>query len=826
MVCRSKTRGSGERVSASFNSAGLRRSFLLVALATAAGTAGALETPQSKLRSGHHPCGRGKARAAWASAPAAVRARLHWGWSGAARAPPGATTHAKKPHRAVAAFRHGRDDDQGGSGLRFAGNDHYRRQNGRKGSGVFPRGGFWSGARGRLRATTTPGPAGVPPGGSEEGLLSSAEGAPALETVAAVAGSATSTGFADPAVVSGAAFEDCEIGGQVQDATLFSNETLLPAADHPQLVTDILDIVGNSVTVTPIELPETGVADAAASAAADSQVPGGIATLDAPVVMEVEVVGDKPGAVYGENNSRAMGMELVAFTLPLLVVWLSNPIMSLVDTAVVGAQSSVELAALGPATSLCDNLAYICGFLAQVTTNLAASALASGDSLMADRATRTGIFAGVGAGLGVSYALLKHGRMLLQLFLGGNPAVSSVLPHACAYVYIRALGFVAVTVSMVLQSYYLASKDIATPIKSVAGASVANLVLDYIAVFGFGMGIKGAALSTTVAQWVGLVYLVKEFWPALQKSGKVSFLPYRKEMKTFLQLGAPTCLALSGQVATCIAVTVAVGGCDTVALAAHQVVYGVFLLFCPIGEAVSQTVQTYLPGYTVKREPNKDGTPRTLTFGKSAVRMIKVISAVSFGLGLIDSVLAWLLTAGLPSLFTPDRAVWAVMRSVAALCGLSLGLHGITMALQGVLMATREVIPTAAIYAACSVFFSSCFLFMRRSPTLRLTSVWAVFVAYNVTRCIMFAATVGWSHRAALKVSLFPEEDGVEKEKSIDGGVKAVSARPTSAVVAVEGETVQLSASSWPSSGEGIARRLASFRGRVVSLLLHRRKQG
>ena len=40
--------------------------------------------------------------------------------------------------------------------------------------------------------------------------------------------------------------------------------------------------------------------------------------------------------------------------------------MSLVDTAVVGAQSSVELAALGPGTSLCDNLAYMCGFLAQV----------------------------------------------------------------------------------------------------------------------------------------------------------------------------------------------------------------------------------------------------------------------------------------------------------------------------------------------------------------------------------------------------------------------------------------------------------------------------
>ncbi|CAN0177118.1 unnamed protein product [Ectocarpus fasciculatus] len=267
-------------------------------------------------------------------------------------------------------------------------------------------------------------------------------------------------------------------------------------------------------------------------------------------------------------------------------------------------------------------------------------------------------------------------------FLGAR-AVSSVLPHSCSYVYIRAMGFVAVTVSMVLQSAYLARKDIATPIKSVAGASVANLVLDCVAVFGLGMGIKGAALATTVAQWVGLVYLVKEFWPDLQKSGQVSFLPYRKELKTFLQLGAPTCLALSGQVATCVAVTVAASGCDTVALAAHQILYGVFLLFCPIGEAVSQTVQTYLPGYTVKRPPRRDGTPRrTLTFGKSAVRMIKVIGAVSLGIGAINTVLGYVLTAGLPWVFTPDRAVWAAVRSVSPLCGLSLGLYGITMAFQ------------------------------------------------------------------------------------------------------------------------------------------------
>ena len=37
-----------------------------------------------------------------------------------------------------------------------------------------------------------------------------------------------------------------------------------------------------------------------------------------------------------------------------------------------------------------------------------------------------------------------------------------------------------------------------------------NLALDCISVFVFGMGIKGAALSTTIAQWAGLLYLVHQ----------------------------------------------------------------------------------------------------------------------------------------------------------------------------------------------------------------------------------------------------------------------------------------------------------------------------
>lgn len=59
--------------------------------------------------------------------------------------------------------------------------------------------------------------------------------------------------------------------------------------------------------------------------------------------------------------------------------------------------------------------------------------------------------------------------------------------------------------------------------------------------------------------------------PDLRNSGAVSCLPKWAEVKNFLLLGAPTAVALTGQVATCMALTFAASGCDTIALAAHQV---------------------------------------------------------------------------------------------------------------------------------------------------------------------------------------------------------------------------------------------------------------
>ena len=50
--------------------------------------------------------------------------------------------------------------------------------------------------------------------------------------------------------------------------------------------------------------------------------------------------------------------SILRFTLPTAAIWVTGPILGLVDSSVVGLRSSTQLAALGPGTVCCDYAAY------------------------------------------------------------------------------------------------------------------------------------------------------------------------------------------------------------------------------------------------------------------------------------------------------------------------------------------------------------------------------------------------------------------------------------------------------------------------------------
>ena len=177
--------------------------------------------------------------------------------------------------------------------------------------------------------------------------------------------------------------------------------------------------------------------------------------------------------------------RLIVFTATTILIWLSEPLLSLVDTAVVSFTASaksgvVQIAALGPATTLFDSLIYTTYFLAMVTTNQLAPALASAAKKESknknssndmdnnnnninpwqDLRQSTSHLLGLALVFGciVSAITFTAGESIIAQMVGGSlgaAEANAIIPLATTYATIRAavapfsvVGFVAQSVSV------------------------------------------------------------------------------------------------------------------------------------------------------------------------------------------------------------------------------------------------------------------------------------------------------------------------------------------------------------------------------------------
>lgn len=445
--------------------------------------------------------------------------------------------------------------------------------------------------------------------------------------------------------------------------------------------------------------------------------------------------------------------DLKTMTLPLLAVWLSNPLLSLIDTAAVGKVSSVlELASLGPATAVCDTGGYVFSFLSVVTTGLIANAVARGNQEASDRHLNDALIASLICGAGMAAAILSPtGVPLMQAFLGGasmSAASASLLPGAMAYSKIRALGFIPMLVAAQLQSSFLARRNVRLPLLAVAISSVVNLFGDYLLVVKGGMGAAGAAWATVGAQVVALGVLLRA--EQVRRSGRVhdtrSFALRRRGLTRYFKKCASPAMALVGRAGTAVSMAAAASTCGTVAVAAHQILYSVFALFCPMGEAISQTVMNLLPS-AMAEDGTEDGSEsdRVIELGKTARSLVTAMAGVALVLGGLDAIAAMALPMFLPHLFTSSSAVAQALFQTAPYMALTLTIHSLASMLEGVLFATGDAKFLGVVYPInCVLVTGACVL---AGKALNLNLLWAIYVGSVAGRFLEFGLKYLWTNR-------------------------------------------------------------------------------
>ena len=285
---------------------------------------------------------------------------------------------------------------------------------------------------------------------------------------------------------------------------------------------------------------------------------------------------------------------IVYLSLPILLSLIAEPLTGLVDTGLVARLGATPLAALGVGAGALSSVFWIFNFLAIATQTEVAQTFGRDDIEGAKNAVSLALLIGIAISLLLS-GLLFTGATIMATALG---AAGAVLDLAIEYIRLRVLGAPAVIVVIVGFGALRGVQDMKTPLWIALGINLANILLDYLFIYGWGafpaLGVAGAGLASSISQWLGAIWMLRElrlrFGLSRHVSWRDGFKLLRVGRDLFIRSASLTIFVLF---ATRVATQM---GAE--AGAAHQVIRQVWFLTALVTEALATTAQS-LVGFFV-----------------------------------------------------------------------------------------------------------------------------------------------------------------------------------------------------------------------------------
>lgn len=338
--------------------------------------------------------------------------------------------------------------------------------------------------------------------------------------------------------------------------------------------------------------------------------------------------------------------DILALAIPALGALAADPLVSLVDTAFVGNLGRVPLGALGAAAAIFGIAFSLFIFLAYGTTPMVARTRAAGEVALARRVGGHALTLAIAVGVVMAIALAATADLTLGL-IGAD---GEVLGSATTYLRIRAMALPAVLIVTAGHGIFRGYEDTRTPLVITVGLNVVNLVLDPVLIYGAGLGIAGAAVATVIAQWVGALWFLRRL---LGDAGLVTWTrPVWRELRPIVGAARALVVRTASLIAAMTVATAVAARIGTVALAAHQVAFQLWLFLALVVDALAIAGQAL-----VGRELGR-GTPDDAR--AVADRLLVMGGFFGVALGLVMAAGAGLI----PALFSDDPAVLDAVHSV------------------------------------------------------------------------------------------------------------------------------------------------------------------
>jgi putative MATE family efflux protein len=416
--------------------------------------------------------------------------------------------------------------------------------------------------------------------------------------------------------------------------------------------------------------------------------------------------------------------RIVALSVPAAATLIADPLLGIVDTAVVGRIGSVELGALGLAVGLLASVSWVFNFLVYGTTAVVSRAVGAGDGLLAGRRIVHAAQVAVLVGIIVAVVLITLADSVVEL----TGAASSLRSPAADYLRIRAVGVPFLLLSYVGHGAHRGLSDTRAPLAFVVVANVVNALLDVVLVLVLDFGLAGAAWATVAAEVIVVALFatrVRRLPVVLRGHGR----PGRDDVRSLLVVGRDLVIRTGALLLSLLAMSVATARVGPVVAAAHQLLFSTWIFVSALLDGVAIAGQA-LVGTALGR-----GDPA------EAKRVAATLVRWAFGSGV--AVAAVLLPLGfvVPGLLTSEPEVVTLATSVWWLASACHVFSGGAFVLDGVLMGAGDfgwLRSWAVIAAAASI---ALIVFVEASGG-GLLPLWVAFETMVAVRVVANVARV------------------------------------------------------------------------------------
>lgn len=240
-------------------------------------------------------------------------------------------------------------------------------------------------------------------------------------------------------------------------------------------------------------------------------------------------------------GTEPIGKLLLQLALPTVAAQLINMLYNIVDRMYIGhipGDGSMALTGVGVCMPI---IMIVSAFAALVGNGGAPRAtiyMGKKDTDTAEKILGNCFTAQIMISAVLTIILLIWNRDLLLAF----GASENTINYAVSYMNIYALGTIFVQITLGMNLFITAQGFAKTGMLSVLLGAVTNIILDPVFIFGFGMGVRGAALATILSQALSCV------WVLCFLFGKKTILKLKKKYMSIRKEIILPCLALGSSV--------------------------------------------------------------------------------------------------------------------------------------------------------------------------------------------------------------------------------------------------------------------------------------